>query len=148
LRIPVKQKGAQTAFDGHFFFQVEIRGKCRLKSLQMVCGENVISGAQKFLHLRIFFRYKFDQQEFSQSREGSGKALQRYIVANCQMVDQRQRQYHIGGGTLIKGFPFGIVPANCRRGIGQIDDQREHMRVVFLLCLLIVYLDGFGIKIG
>ena len=63
----------------------------------MIAWEDVGTRRQQLLHLRILLGDELDHQIPPHRRHKIGDVVERHVVADGQMVDQRQRQYQIRG---------------------------------------------------
>ena len=57
-----------------------------------------------------------------------GDPLERQVVADGQVVDQRQRQQRVGRAPLLQREPLAMGPAQGRGRVGQVEQQRKDRR--------------------
>ena len=75
-----------------FFEQLETAAKSGLKVRLIILPEDVFSGGEQAVHLRIPFGYKLDDQFLANRLEKLGNFFKRRVVADGDVMNERQGQ--------------------------------------------------------
>ena len=124
LRV-IKYSVRSLSLDPGFFTDLkEIREGCFETGLCVV-GENILPGREQALHLRIRLRDKFDNEMRRQIGKEAGDLAQRGVVADCKVVNQRERQHRVALGSLGEAIALPVAPTDGRGRGGEILKQGQ-----------------------
>ena len=96
--------------------------------------------------------HELDDEVWRQAGEVAGDHRERDVVGDRQMMDEGESQHDVAfgleTGSIGEAGALVIAPADSRAGVGQIDEDREKLRLVVAADMAVIVIDRRGINVS